>query len=158
MGVGFSYAEKGDKGVWTTEAAARDIHAFLQIFFRNFPDYKGGFHIAGESYCGRYIPLFASYIVSQNALVDAGQGGNMDKIDLRSVLVGNGFTNALTQYPAYYPTVCTNQTGYGPFISKDECADMQKALPRCKALVKSCFGSYWLVRPPQTRSSCLLCR
>ena len=33
VGVGFSYAEKGDKGVWTTEAAAEDVHALLQIWF-----------------------------------------------------------------------------------------------------------------------------
>lgn len=26
------------------------------------------FHIAGESYCGRYIPTFADYIVVQNNL------------------------------------------------------------------------------------------
>ena len=25
VGVGYSYTEKGDKGVWTTEAAAKDV-------------------------------------------------------------------------------------------------------------------------------------
>lgn len=91
--------------------------------------------------CGRYIPLFASHIVSQNALVDAGES-SFDKIPLKSVMVGNGFTNPLIQYPAYYPTVCTNQTGYGPFIGADECENMQKTLPRCEALVQRCFGEY----------------
>jgi carboxypeptidase C (cathepsin A) len=27
VGVGYSYTDKGDKGVWTTEAAAKDVSA-----------------------------------------------------------------------------------------------------------------------------------
>jgi Serine carboxypeptidase len=35
----------------TTEEAAKDIGAFVVIFFENFSKFKGrGFHMAGESY------------------------------------------------------------------------------------------------------------
>src|SRR6266852_8626600 len=35
----------------TSEEAARDIAAFVAIFFENFPSFKGrSFHMAGESY------------------------------------------------------------------------------------------------------------
>ncbi|KAL8278754.1 hypothetical protein RQP46_008823 [Phenoliferia psychrophenolica] len=136
IGVGYSYGEKGDKGVWSTEAAAVDVYAFLQIFFSTFYEKFGHaqFHIAGESYGGRYIPTFADYIVVQNNL-DNG----LPKINLSSVLIGNGFTNPKMQYAAYHPTVCTNQTGYGPYVSQDKCDAMAAALPRCQALVQQCY-------------------
>lgn len=35
----------------TTEEAAKDVAAFVAIFFENFSRFKGrGFHMAGESY------------------------------------------------------------------------------------------------------------
>lgn len=73
IGVGFSYADYGETvvrfsllftfqtsiEVWpsqgTTEEAAKDIAAFVAIFFENFSKFKGrAFHMAGESYgvCG----------------------------------------------------------------------------------------------------------
>ncbi|KAI5476314.1 cathepsin A (carboxypeptidase C) [Pseudohyphozyma bogoriensis] len=136
VGVGYSYAGKDDKGVWSTGAAAEDVYAFLSIFFEAFKEKYGNvdFHIAGESYAGRYIPLFADYIVLQNA-----KANNVSQIPLKSVLVGNGFTNPKIQYAAYYPTVCTNETGYGPYVSKSDCAKMADTLPRCQALVQKCY-------------------
>jgi len=41
----------------TTEEAAKDIAAFVSIFFENFPKFKGrAFHMAGESYGVRSEP------------------------------------------------------------------------------------------------------
>ncbi|KAG6826720.1 hypothetical protein H0H92_014712, partial [Tricholoma furcatifolium] len=73
VGVGYSYANYGES-VGTSEDAASDIATFVAIFFENFSKFKGrGFHMAGESYGGRYIPLFASAVYDQNAwLVEAG--------------------------------------------------------------------------------------
>jgi cathepsin A (carboxypeptidase C) len=45
------------------------------------------FAIAGESYAGRYIPVFADYIVTQN---QKSEETGLPKINLKSVLVGNG--------------------------------------------------------------------
>ncbi|KAK4051905.1 hypothetical protein OIV83_002610 [Microbotryomycetes sp. JL201] len=148
IGVGYSYADKSDKGVWTTEAAAVDVYAFLQIFFDYFKhEYgKSDFYIAGESYAGRYIPVFGDYIVTQN--MKAAENG-LAKVNLKSVLIGNGFTNPKIQYAAYYPTVCTNITGYGPYVNEKDCASMQAALPRCQALVQKCYDD------PKNAAVCL---
>lgn len=85
IGVGFSYAEYGET-VGTTEEAAKDIASFVAIFFENFSKFKGrAFHMAGESYGGRYIPVFASEVYDQNErLVEAG----MTPINLQSVMIG----------------------------------------------------------------------
>lgn len=58
INVGYSY---GDDSVSDTAAASLDVYAFLVLFFKQFPEYKDlDFHIAGESYAGHYIPVFAS--------------------------------------------------------------------------------------------------
>lgn len=50
VGVGYSYADYGQV-VDTTEEAAKNIHAFLTIFFEAFPQFTGrALHLAGESY------------------------------------------------------------------------------------------------------------
>jgi hypothetical protein len=50
VGVGYSYADYGEK-ISTTPAAAKNIAAFLTIFFETFKQFKGrAFHMAGESY------------------------------------------------------------------------------------------------------------
>ena len=58
INVGYSY---GDDSVSDTVAASKDVYALLVLFFKQFPEYKDlDFHIAGESYAGHYIPVFAS--------------------------------------------------------------------------------------------------
>lgn len=90
IGVGFSYAEYGET-VGTTEEAAKDIAAFVAIFFENFSKFKGrAFHMAGESYGGRYIPVFAAEVYDQNvALVEMG----LTPINLKSVMIGVLFSS-----------------------------------------------------------------
>lgn len=79
IGVGFSYAEHGQSAVRdvfrnlsffhvsyhssqsTSEEAARDIAAFVAIFFENFSSFKGrAFHMAGESYgvCAHSLSIY----------------------------------------------------------------------------------------------------
>jgi carboxypeptidase C (cathepsin A) len=61
-------------------------------------------HIATESYGGPYGPIFASYIQSQNTLI-ANKTPGLDTakaINLKSLIIGNGFYDFQTQYPAYY--------------------------------------------------------
>lgn len=45
--MGYSY---GKGGALDSVAAAQDVYSFLQIFFKEFPDYASlDFHVAGES-------------------------------------------------------------------------------------------------------------
>jgi len=50
VNVGYSYS---DSPVSTTQAAGKDVYAFLTMFFDKFPEYASqDFHITGESYAG----------------------------------------------------------------------------------------------------------
>ncbi|KAF9007827.1 Alpha/Beta hydrolase protein [Cyathus striatus] len=71
IGVGFSYADYGET-VGSTPEAAQDIAAFVAIFFFHFSSFQGRpFHMAGESYA-------------------------LPKINLQSVMIGNGITDFYT--------------------------------------------------------------
>ncbi|CAA7260697.1 unnamed protein product [Cyclocybe aegerita] len=138
-GVGFSYADYGDP-VSTTEEAAKDIAAFVVIFFENFSKFKGrGFHLSGESYGGRYLPIFASEIYDQNAkLVAAG----LTPINLTSIMIGNGLTDFFTMLPAYHDFVCTAAV-HPPVLDIASCVRMKQAIPRCQKWAKeSCLDIF----------------
>ncbi|PFH46824.1 hypothetical protein AMATHDRAFT_68987 [Amanita thiersii Skay4041] len=132
IGVGFSYAEHGES-VSTTEEAAGDIAAFVAIFFEHFHKFKGrAFHMAGESYGGRYIPLFASAVHDQNArMVAAG----MTPINLKSVMIGNGMTDFNSMIISYYDMACT-PASRSPSLDINTCVRMKQLIPRCQKWLK----------------------
>ncbi|KAE9394303.1 serine carboxypeptidase [Gymnopus androsaceus JB14] len=151
IGVGFSYAEYGET-VSTTEEAAKDIAAFVAIFFEHFTKFKDrGFHMAGESYAGRYLPLFASAVYDQNrALVDAG----MTPIKLTSVMIGNGLTDFETALPSQYDMACT-PASVEPVLDISTCVTMKNNLPRCKKWFReSCVDQYDVVNCNAAASFC----
>ncbi|KAG6900567.1 hypothetical protein C0993_008721 [Termitomyces sp. T159_Od127] len=137
IGVGYSYADYGEF-VGTSEDAAVDIAAFVVIFFENFSKFKGrAFHMAGESYGGRYIPLFASEVYDQNArLVEAG----LTPINLTSAIIGNGWTDMLNTVLSYYDMVCT-AASVQPIADIASCVHLKKLIPRCEKWIKeSCMN------------------
>lgn len=128
VNVGYSY---GGDAVSNTVAAGKDIYALLTLFFHQFPEYsKQDFHIAGESYAGHYIPVFSSEILSHKDR----------NINLKSVLIGNGLTDPLTQYEHYRPMAC-GKGGYPAVVDEAGCRSMDSALPRCQSLIQSCYNS-----------------
>lgn len=128
VNVGYSYS---DNPVSTTQAAGKDVYAFLTMFFEKFPEYASqDFHITGESYAGHYIPQFASEILSHKNR----------NINLKSVAIGNGLTDGLTQYEYYRPMAC-GDGGYPAVLSESECNAMDAAYPRCASLIESCYKS-----------------
>ncbi|CCM05789.1 uncharacterized protein FIBRA_08022 [Fibroporia radiculosa] len=124
VGVGFSYADYGEK-VETTPEAAKDIAAFVAIFFEHFSKFKGrGFHMAGESYGGRYVPLFASAVYDQNAkLIEAG----LTPINLSSIMIGNGCTDFSYLMESYYDMQCT-PVSVPPIQDISTCVRMKQAV------------------------------
>ncbi|KJA20880.1 hypothetical protein HYPSUDRAFT_68198 [Hypholoma sublateritium FD-334 SS-4] len=139
IGVGFSYAEYGETVV-TTEEAAKDIASFIAIFFENFSKFKGrALHMAGESYGGRYIPVFASEVHDQNArLVEAG----LTPINLQSVMIGNGLTDFYTMLAGYYDIICS-PVSMAPILDIASCVRMKQTLPRCQKTIKeSCVDIF----------------
>ncbi|KAL0950606.1 hypothetical protein HGRIS_007397 [Hohenbuehelia grisea] len=139
IGVGFSYAEYGES-VSTTEEAAKDIAAFVAIFFENFRQFKGrALHLAGESYAGRYIPLFAAELYDQNTRL-AQEG--LTPINLKSIMIGNWLTDFLVMLPTHYEMQCENGS-LPPINSISDCVAMKKILPRCtKWLQAECHDHF----------------
>ncbi|KAI5808499.1 Alpha/Beta hydrolase protein [Peziza echinospora] len=128
VNVGYSYSDSSTK---STAAAAEDVYAFLTLFFEKFPQYgKQDFHIAGESYAGHYIPTFAAKILEHKNT----------NINLKSVAIGNGLTDGLTQYKYYRPMAC-GEGGYKSVLSEQECQSMDNAYPRCASLIQGCYDS-----------------
>ncbi|KAL6307995.1 serine carboxypeptidase [Sparassis latifolia] len=151
IGVGFSYADYGE-AVSTTEEAAKDIAAFVAIFFEHFSKFKGNaFHMAGESYGGRYIPVFASEVYDQNAkLIEAG----INPINLKSVMIGNGCTDFVTMSPSYYDMQCRPMSAE-PIVEISSCVRQKQALPRCeKWLKEGCRDSYDAINCQAAYSFC----
>ncbi|KAI1350522.1 Alpha/Beta hydrolase protein [Xylaria sp. FL0043] len=104
----------------STPAAAPNFWKTLQGFMGAFPQYaRNGFHFATESYGGHYGPIFNKYIEDQNKNLPRGA----KKIELETVLIGNGWYDPYVQYQAYYNfTVYPGNTyDYAPF-SKSEAA------------------------------------
>ncbi|EEH16762.1 hypothetical protein PABG_06849 [Paracoccidioides brasiliensis Pb03] len=126
VNVGYSYSSQA---VSDTVTAAKDVYALLTLFFTQFRQYSAqDFHIAGESYAGHYIPVFASEILHHNNT----------NINLQSVLIGNGLTDPLSQYPFYRPMAC-GDGGYPSVLDSQSCQSMDNALPRCLSMIKSCY-------------------
>lgn len=128
VNVGFSYS---GGSVSNTVAAGKDVYALLTLFFEQFSEYAHqDFHISGESYAGHYIPVFASEILSHKKR----------NINLKSVLIGNGLTDGLTQYAYYRPMAC-GEGGYPAVLDEASCRAMGNALPRCQSLIENCYNS-----------------
>ncbi|GLA13373.1 hypothetical protein AnigIFM62618_010362 [Aspergillus niger] len=83
----------------STDNAAPNFYRALQGFMGAFPQYsRETFHFTTESYGGHYGPVFNEYIEEQNAHLQPGA----KKIQLGSVMIGNGWYDPIIQYQAYY--------------------------------------------------------
>ncbi|KAF5313260.1 hypothetical protein D9619_003740 [Psilocybe cf. subviscida] len=139
VGVGFSYADHGEF-VGNSIDAGTDVAAFLAIFFENFTQFKGrALHLAGESYAGRYIPVFASAVYDQNAKLEAA---GLTPINLQSAIIGNGMTDPFVQFLSYYDFVCTPAT-VSPVVDIASCVAMKSIVKRCERWMReSCEDLY----------------
>ncbi|CDZ97775.1 serine carboxypeptidase [Phaffia rhodozyma] len=133
IGVGFSYAEHGQI-VGRAEQAAIDVQAFISIFIETFKEFQDRpLHLSGESYGGRYLPVFAAAIYDGNkALIKVGS----KPINLKSILIGNGLTDTYSMVRGYYQHSCTNLSGVGPILNVFQCQAMAAAIPRCEKMLK----------------------
>ncbi|CBQ69073.1 related to PRC1-carboxypeptidase y, serine-type protease [Sporisorium reilianum SRZ2] len=149
VGVGYSYS-KTDQVVYTTEEAAKDVYAFLCVFFSAFDRFKSNdFYMAGESYGGRYIPIFASEVADRNHDVErkalkAGKKVDRDEmINLKGVLIGNGLTDMSKQISGYYDMTCTRRGGVEPILGIETCKRMSTYVPKCRAkLAEHCVDAF----------------
>lgn len=144
LNVGYSY---GSDGASNTNAAAKDVYAFLQLFFQEFPEYsKLDFHVAGESYAGHYIPAIGEQIHNANkGKFDAASYSLMSQretladVNLKSLMIGNGLTDPLTQYKYYAKMAC--ESNYGAVLDKSTCKQMEDSYPACARLIQNCYDN-----------------
>ncbi|KAF3906821.1 hypothetical protein AA313_de0203470 [Arthrobotrys entomopaga] len=128
VNAGYSYSKTNPTN--TTLAAGKDIYALLTLFFQKFPQYnKQDFHIAGESYAGHYIPAMAKEILSRKP-----QERN---INLKSIMIGNGIIDPLTQYKYYQPMAC-GEGGYPAVLEPSVCQTMKNASEACVSEISDC--------------------
>lgn len=135
MGVGYSY---GDTKVRSTDESAKNVYAFLQLFFQQYPQYaENDFHISGESYGGHYLPALSTQIIHGNK--DAEEK-NLLTIPYKSVLIGNGWTDPRTQFKEYSTYGCANDSSYKPIFDEKTCEKMVNSYGRCKTLMDTCYN------------------
>lgn len=138
VNVGYSY---GKTKVKNSKESARDVYAFLQLFFSEYTKYaKSPFHLSGESYGGHYLPSISSEIIRHNKdiLEEHAEDGPI-KINLESVLIGNGWTEPRTQFKHYETYSCAEDSVYKPIFDKHTCKQMREKTPRCNALMDACY-------------------
>ena len=150
--VGYSYSDKskGDSGrVSDSTMAGKDVYAFLQLFFVRFGEYaKAPFHIAAESYGTIYATHFAKEIFDRNqellrrlsSAPSPSEENSSTLINLASVILANGITDPLVQYPSIADYVCE-----GPYsdvfggTDSPECGYVKSKVPVCQRLIERCY-------------------
>ncbi|EPS35383.1 hypothetical protein H072_11220 [Dactylellina haptotyla CBS 200.50] len=129
VNTGFSYSKSNP--VNNTVAAGKDVYALLTLFFQKFPQYsKQDFHIAGESYAGHYIPVFAQEILSHKP---------KDRdFNLKSIMIGNGIVDALTQSAYFQPMAC-GEGGIPSILDPAACRTLNVTSQKCTKLLSDCY-------------------
>lgn len=123
VGTGFATT---DTDAYRTELPqmANDVLKFLETYFKVFPErQKDEFYLAGESYAGQYIPYIARAILDRNlnktstfmSLMSEDDvkrdqpdqqqpaPNTVPAINLKAVLIGNGWIDPVSQYLSYLP-------------------------------------------------------
>ncbi|KAJ7876222.1 alpha/beta-hydrolase [Mycena leptocephala] len=130
VGVGFSH---GTESVGTSQAAAADVWTFLQIFLKDsrFSNLAANnLAIWTESYGGHYGPTFAAYFLSQNTAIAAGTVSGLT-LNLKTLGVGDGLTDPISQYPGYITYAGSNP--YHALVSSTN-----TVTTGCKARITAC--------------------
>ncbi|KAJ6549989.1 serine carboxypeptidase [Mycena capillaripes] len=138
IGAGFSH---GTESVGTSLEAASDVWKFLQIFLTD----SRFSHLAvndlalwTESYGGHFGPIFANYFLSQNVAIKAGTVTGLP-LNLKTLGIGNGLTDGISQYPGYISYASANP--YGPLVSASTIKAANSswsASNGCKAQITAC--------------------
>ncbi|CAA7266090.1 unnamed protein product [Cyclocybe aegerita] len=139
IGVGFS---SGQTLVTTSQQAAADVWTFLQLFLEDerFQKYQNtSLGIWGESYAGHYIPAFGDFILRQNDRISNGEIDGLP-LNLQTIGIGNGLTDARSQYPGYISYAESNP--YHPLVPQsiiDEARQNYTMEGGCKDQIDACY-------------------
>ncbi|KAF9054613.1 serine carboxypeptidase [Panaeolus papilionaceus] len=138
-GVGFSH---GDLNIGSSEDAAVDVWKFLQIFFQDsrFAKYQPrNLAIWTESYGGHYGPIFANYILKQNAAIAAKTATGVT-LNLNVLGIGNGITDPLVQYQYYLAYAAYNPYQASGLVSSSIISQANSQYNSCKDKIAACYN------------------
>lgn len=128
--VGYSVG----KSVTNSITASEDFKNSIKLFFKQHSELEQNvLHIAGESYAGRYVPVFAEAV---NESPDVGK-------KVESIMIGNGLVNPVSEYDAYQPMLC-GKGGWPARFSNNECESMANQTPRCAQSMTQCMDTVQL--------------
>lgn len=136
--VGYSYSDSGET-VDNSKDSAKDVYAFLQLFFARFPKYADlPFTIAAESYGGHYAPHIGAEIHRQNKALEPDMTDRI-KINLDSLMIGNGLTDPAVQFPSVVEYSCSPNNKYHLFEPEsDTCQKLEASSAMCSKLMEVC--------------------
>ncbi|KAJ2713185.1 hypothetical protein H4R19_002377 [Coemansia spiralis] len=146
VGTGFSYGAMPS----STEEAADPAWRAMQAIYAQLSANATAAHEAaiadvylfGESYGGRYIPVFTEYTLHMNDLVDMSEPlrtRGYRRLPLSGIGVGNGLFDFPLQEASSYTMGC-NST-YPPLFTTKQCAYLKDMiLPKCSALMGRCYA------------------
>ena len=137
-GTGFSYTTDGT--TTDRESFARSTSNVVQFLETLVKTSFGGrtfsgrdLHISGEYYAGLFIPSIANTIVSQPPA---------DRLNLKSIMIGNGWLDALTQQKSIYQQRCDAEltSNLNRMLGDDECGYWRASLQDCEKAIVECRG------------------
>jgi cathepsin A (carboxypeptidase C) len=139
VGTGFSYVDDvndTDSYHRRTEDSALDFVSLVKLLQEAFPLTRSlPLHVAGESYAGRFIPVYAATIIDFNNLVDPSS-----RIPLASIMVGNGWSSPLDTETSLYAVSCHVYDSIAPIYNATECAAMAAATDQCELMMEGCVA------------------
>ncbi|KAJ7134837.1 Alpha/Beta hydrolase protein [Mycena epipterygia] len=142
------YSSSSDSApIRNTPVAAQDVYAFLQLFVRRFEEYAAlPLYLAAESNEGHYAPYIASTVYHKNKDLAQAPSSDLRKINLESVMIGNGLSDPLIQMPSVAEYACD-----GPFAVFDTNSRQCRSLRRCERMVEAYeetpLGDEYMNRP-----------
>ncbi|KAG5368578.1 Pheromone-processing carboxypeptidase KEX1 [Yarrowia sp. E02] len=95
-GTGYSYSDT-DSYLTGLGQVGDEMNSFMTQFLKLFPERShDDFYLAGESYAGQYIPYIATKLQETKI------------VNLKGLLIGNGWMDPATQYYQYVPYALDN--------------------------------------------------
>lgn len=102
---------------------------------------------------GHFLPAIGNTIFQKNK-----QGGQR-KIPLKSVIIGNGLTDPLTQYQYYKAMACDNPSNNNIITSFEKCQQLEIDQNQCKIEISNCYRQTDLtseVISPSSINACMV--
>ncbi|KAJ2831824.1 hypothetical protein GGI24_001448 [Coemansia furcata] len=147
VGTGFSHGRIPNSTEGAADTAWRVMQGIYALLLSDAKKKKEhditDVHIFGESYAGRYIPVFAEYLLHMNKHVLASselRDRGFLELPLQGIGIGNGMFDYSVQTPSYYTIGC-NST-YPALFNRPQCAYLKSRLiPGCSDLITKCYSA-----------------